>query len=173
MQRALEIIASGRDARRFEDPSDRTQRERVLAELAQRLQTPPPAPKRVPRRVREANDWAVGEHVAFQLVSGRWTILRVIGHHEDRGGRFAVCELLDWIGESIATAEPMAKRAVRGCVDRTRAPQFMLQGPRTKRDQTRVVRLRSSSKPSQRPGAYTIVAWKVVDGSLRTMLGVE
>lgn len=171
--KALDVIASGRDARRFDDPADRRRRERVLAELEQRLRTAPPAPKRVPRRVREANDWAVGEHVAFQLASGRWTILRVIGHHEDRGGRFAVFELLDWTGEQVAAAEPLAKRAVRRCLDRGCAPQFLLQQPRTKKDGARVVRLGSSSKPAQRPAGYTIIAWKIVDWSFRRMFGLE
>src|SRR5262249_22947020 len=98
---ALRIIDSGQDLTRWENSGDRTKREQVLAKLRARLLTPQPAPKHIAKPFKAANDWNLGEVLGFQLVSGRWVLLRLIGHHVDRGGRSAICELLNWTGDSL------------------------------------------------------------------------
>ena len=112
-QNALRIIDSGQDLRRWEHSRDRTKREKVLAKLRAQLLTPQPAPKHIAKPFKAANDWKLGEVVGFQLASGRWVLLRVIGHHEDRGGRSAVCELLNWTGDSILSRSEIERLDIR------------------------------------------------------------
>lgn len=155
------------DLARWESARDRARREAVLAKLRTQLLSPQPAAKRVPKTVTSANEWVVGDVIAFQLLSGRWVPMRVIGHHTDKGGRFAVCELLDWIGETIPSAEDIGPLAIR----RERGPrgvsQFLFQEPKTAKDQKRVVRTGVMSAASQRPGEYIAFVWPHVDRLMR------
>ena len=85
-------------------------RERILARLRTKLQSAPPAPKQVARAIKSLNEWKTGEVIGFRLLSDRWVLLRVIGHHEDRGGKFAVlrCEVLP----SCDSKEPLRKQQI-------------------------------------------------------------
>ncbi|HSE31027.1 MAG TPA: hypothetical protein VLA93_05585 [Pyrinomonadaceae bacterium] len=87
LQNALRVIDSAQDLAKWDDATDRRKRERVLAKLRTKLLSPPPPPKAVAKRIKSANEWQIGEVIAFRLMSGRWVLLRVIGHHEDRGGQ--------------------------------------------------------------------------------------
>src|SRR4029453_12261937 len=80
---ALRVIDEGRDLARWDSPCDRKKRGAVLAKLRAQLLSPQPAAKRLPRVVKSANEWAVGEVIALQLLSRRWVPMRVIGHHTD------------------------------------------------------------------------------------------
>src|SRR5437868_6595712 len=80
---ALRVIESGQDLRRWQGSKDQKKRAAVLEKVRQQLLSPPPPPKRVPRTIKEANDWQVGEVVGLRLLSGNWPLMRVIGHHVD------------------------------------------------------------------------------------------
>ena len=97
-QTALQIMDDGSDLIRWQNPKDRARRAEVLEKARAELLSAQPPAKRIPRSIKEANDWQIGEIIGFRLLSGKWTLLRVIDHHVDKGGRFAICELLDWIG---------------------------------------------------------------------------
>jgi hypothetical protein len=112
-QKALSIIESGQDLVRWENPGDRRKRVQVLAKLKLQLESPPLPCKPIPRTIKSATDWATGEIIGFRLLSGRWILMRVIGHHNDRGGRSAVCELLDWTGNSITDLPPVNSLSIR------------------------------------------------------------
>ncbi|HEX5322220.1 MAG TPA: hypothetical protein VFW40_00440, partial [Capsulimonadaceae bacterium] len=76
--RAEAIIADKSDLARWqEDPSLLRKREAVLAKLAEKLASPPPPPKKLPKRFRNHCDWAVGELIAYELLSGQKVIFRV------------------------------------------------------------------------------------------------
>ena len=170
---ALRLIGSGEDLRRWADPKDRKKRAAVLEKLREQLVSPQPAPKRVPRTVKSANDWSVGEVVGLQLKSGRWTLLRVIGHHEDKGGRYAVCELLDWVGEQFPSAEQIARTPIKREANQRGISQFGFEDPIKSKDQVRVQRLGISSRPGQRCGGYTFLVWPYMDKSLKDLFGLE
>ena len=170
---ALRVIDGGVDLLRWDDVSNRKKRATVLAELRERLLSPPPPPKRVPRRIRSANDWVVGEVVGFQLPSGKWTMLRVIGHHSDKGGRFAVCELLDWTGTAPPSAELIARLPVRRGQKARGTSQFLFQEPRKKKDQSRVAHWGIVSKPEQTPGGYAVFVWPYIDRWMKEDFGLE
>lgn len=161
---ALRLIGSGDDLKRRGDPKYRKKRAAVLEKLRERLVSPQPAPKRVPRTVKGANDWSVGEVVGLRLESGRWTLLRVIGHHEDKGGRYAVCELLDWVGEQFPPAEHIARMPIRREATPRGISQFGFQDPIKSTDRVRVQRLGLNSPPGQSFGGYTFLVWPSMDG---------
>ena len=170
---ALRVIESGADLRRWGDVSNRRKRATVLARLREQLLSPAPRPKRVPKRIRSANDWVVGEVVGFQLQSGKWTMLRVIGHHSDKGGRFAVCELLDWTGTGAPSAELIGGLPVRRGQSFGGTSQFLFQEPRKKKDQSRVARWGIASKVQQTAGGYTVFVWPHIDRMMKEVFGLE
>jgi hypothetical protein len=136
-KRALKIIKTGADLERWDIPSERKKREKVLEQLHAQLLKPPPSAKRIPKTHKSANEWQIGEIVAFCLLSNRWTLMRVIGHHEDKGGKFAVCQLLDWIGAEIPSKNIIDELAVRyrhGTTEITAYTTTCFHGRRTQKE---------------------------------------
>lgn len=170
---ALRLIATGEDLKRWDDSKDRKKRAAVLVKVREQLLSPQPPAKRVPRTVKGANNWLVGEVVGLQLKSGRWSLLRVIGHHEDKGGRHAVCELLDWVGDEFPAAEQVAKLPIKREANMRGISQFIFQDPIKSKDQARVKRLGIHSRPAQECGGYTGLMWPYVDRLLKEFFGVE
>jgi hypothetical protein len=170
-EEALRAIDSGADLRRWDDAKYHRKREAVLDKLATKLKSAAPPPKRIPKPFVAANDWRIGEVVAFRLRSGKFTLLRVLGHNVDKGGKSAVCELLDWVG-----AEPqdvsVGDLSVRECRGSS-APQFMLAEPRKKKDIERFSRMGIESMPSQLLGRFSVFVFPYVDEQLADMFGVE
>ena len=173
LRKALQIIDSGRDLARWPTASDHQKRERTLAKLRDKLLAPPPSPKHIPKPVRSATEWTTGEVIAFRLSSNRLALIRVIGHHEDKGGRSAVCELLDWTGESIPSAEEIRQLTVRREAAPRAISQFLFQEPRTKRDKARITRTGVHSVPAQQCGGYTALVWPYVDRYLHEIFGLD
>ncbi len=174
-QEALRAIESGQDLRRWDDARNRKKRAAVLEKARAQLLSPQPPAKRVPRRIKAANDWQVGELVGLRLQSGNWTPLRVIGHHTDKGGRYAICELLDWVGDEIPPAERLAEMPImnRRGSGPPKICQFMLGQARKKQDQARLRRLGIISTPSQKPGGYAVLIWPRLDWLLEDIFGIK
>ncbi len=102
LARALDIIDSGSDLARWgSGTKEHRKRAAVLIALRAQLVSPQPPEKRIKKRFRDTNDWKLGDLVAYRLHSGRFIVLRTIGHHLDRGGRAPVCEVIDWSGHDI------------------------------------------------------------------------
>jgi hypothetical protein len=98
--------------------------------------------------------------------------MRVIGHHTDKGGRFAICELLDWAGEEIPCLETISELSIKKEANPRGRSQFIFSEPRNKRDQSRVQRLGIVSTPAQHPGGYTCLVWPYVDKQLEEWFGL-
>ena len=170
----MEIIASGRDLERWGTPKLQKQRKAVLTAAAKQLESPAPPAKKVPKPHREANTWAVGEVLGLQLKSGRWTLIRVVGHFEDKGGRCAVVEVLNWIGEEIPAREEIdALGFLEARTPYYTATQFVFMEPRTKKDKLRLRRLGFTSPPKQACGGFSSLdSEKFMDAELETYFGM-
>ena len=172
-QEALRVIESGQDLARWDDTAYRKKRIAVLEKVRSDLLSPQPAPKRVPRTIISANDWSIGEVIAFRLLSGKKTLMRVIGHHGDKGGRSAVCELLDWVGNEIPDLKTISTLPFKKEENRRGISQFLFQEPRKKNDQSRIERLGLISTPAQKLGGYTALVWPYVDKMLEDLFGLK
>ena len=170
---ALQVIDDGTDLARWDDAQSRVKREVVLAKTRAELLAASPPAKRVPRTIREANEWHLGETIGFQLLSGKWTMFRVIGHHADKGGRFAVCELLNWVGEAFPSKDLIAELQIKKENTPRGISQFLFQEPRKKKEQARVVQLGVSTTPNQKLGGYTALVWPYVDNQLKEFFGLH
>jgi len=174
LEEALAVIDSGRDLARWDQPRDRTKRAAVLAKVRDQLLTPPPPPKRVATRIVATTTWEVGDVIAFRLLSGRQTLLRVIDLRDDKGGRIAVCELLDWIGEEIPPVGDIDRLGVRFQPGRNPIAAFMFCQPRRKADQARVRPTGLRSNPAQSRCRITAwCLWPQLDRLIHERFGVE
>jgi hypothetical protein len=169
---ALGVIESGADLLRWEDAKARRGRSLVLDELAATLRSEPPPAKRVAKAFVANNTWDVGEVVAYRLASKAWALFRVIGHHQDKGGRHAICEPLDWSGSEPPHPGELPPLSLRASA-RGRPPQFMLGEPRRKQDGARFVRTGTRSTPVQQPGGFMVFPFRYLDRLLRDMFGFE
>ena len=169
---ALAAIDSGRDLARWEDPRDRVKRAAVLTALRARLSSPPPPPKHVPRRVRHATGWQLGEVFALRLKSGRLTLLRVCDFHEEKDGRFAVFELLDWTGDAVPSPAEIQGQAPRRALNPS-GTVCLVPVPRRKTDEARLIPTGVVSPPSPTRGAMTFVSWSHLDRILLEVFGLE
>jgi hypothetical protein len=141
LERALVLIESGQDLDRWTG-RDRSKREAVLRTLRAKLLSPQPAPRKLTVRPRHETDWRVGEVVGYRLLSGDWTLLRVTMHHEDRGGRFAVLEVLDWRASRIPDDLDVDALPMKGRLDDpSKGLHLYFATPRLLKDRARFVRL--------------------------------
>jgi hypothetical protein len=174
--KALEIIDSGADLARWkEDTVALAKRRIVLERLRAQLESPMPAPKKVSRRFRNTNDWAVGSVHGYRLKSQQWCLFRVIGHHEDKGGRAPVVELLQWSGPELPADGEIAKLGVwrHRYPNGRESTQFMI-GATSGREQP-TARLRENiavSRPAQERGVFTVLLWRYLDRELEKLFGL-
>ena len=170
---ALQVIDNGTDLARWDVPKDRVKREAVLAKTRAELLSAPPPAKRIPRTVKESNDWRVGEMIGFQLLSGKWTLFRVIDHHADKGGRFAICELLNWVDDQLPPPEKIADLPIKKESSPRGISQFMFQQPKKKNDQARILRMGCSTAPEQTTGGYAVFVWPYVDRQFESIFDLR
>jgi hypothetical protein len=122
----------------------------------------------VSKRFREFKEWKTGELIAYRLLSGRFVVLRVIGHHTDKGGTSPVCELLDWVGDILPNTSQLKTIGIRKTSQARPMTQFMLGGTRAKeRPDERLRQLGISVKPSQTPIQFTVLLWRWFDDVLK------
>ena len=173
LQEALNVIGSGSDLAKWESGSkDFRKRKVVLDRLRTQLTSPQSPEKRIHKRFRDTNEWRVGELVAYRMQSGRFAILRTIGHHSDQGGTAPICELLDWSGEQLPQSfTSLDVRKSRGSNPIT---QFMLGRTRAnERPDNRLHVLAVNITPAQKPAGYTVVLWRWFDETLKEEFGLE
>ncbi|MFM7165602.1 MAG: hypothetical protein ACKO3T_10180 [Planctomycetaceae bacterium] len=166
---ALQLIDDGSDLARWDNSKDRAKRAAVLLKTRKELLSAPPPARRLTATIRQSNDWQPGELIGFRLLSGNWTLFRVIGQHTDEGGSFAVCEILDWVEDHLPSPEKISGLARRPVRSLNNISQFVFQQPRKKNEQARVVRLGCASAPQQSPGGYTVLPWPHVDRQLEAI----
>lgn len=170
-RQAFDVIENGSDLARWKSSAkDLKKRKLVLERLRLQLTSPQPPEKRIPKRFRDSNEWQVGDLVAYRLLSGRFVILRTIGHHTDKGGTGPICELLDWKGDQIPNSlESLGIRTGSGVRPIT---QFLIGRTRAKeRPNDRLRLLGINLKPSQNPGGFTVLLWKWFDKTLKEEFG--
>lgn len=168
---ALRWIDSGKNLERWPE-KQKKKREEVLDKAKQKLLSDPPAAKRVALEKKESNDWDVGEVLGLKLLSEKWVLIRVVGHHTDNGGRSAVCELLDWVGATLPSAQEVAGVGLRNAMAAHQRCPFLFEQPKKKADQQRLARTGIQSKPQQKPDGFTAFPWKFVDRLLLDVYGV-
>lgn len=173
IQTALRLIENEEDLGRWNTARERAHRERVLEKLRTQLLAPPPNPKHVPRTIKGASPWAVGEVLAFQLASKQWMLIRVIGHHTDKGGRNSVCELLDWTGDKPPPPDQISKLPIKVESAPRSTSQFLFQEPRTKKEQLRVVRTGFICPPAQKLAEYSVFVWPFMDRLFKETFGIS
>ena len=175
LQQALSAIDRGSDLSRWDvDSKDYRKRRGVLDKLRAQLTSSQPPEKRVSKRFRESNDWKIGELIAFRLISGGFVVLRVIGHHTDKGGTCPICELLDWTGDILPSESQLKTIGIRKTIREAQPmTQFMLGGVKAReRPDDRLRRLGINVKPSQEPGGFTVVLWRWFDRVLEERFGL-
>jgi hypothetical protein len=173
---ALRVIADGSDLRRWEESPDLPRRKAVLDKLRGKLDTPPPPAKRVSKKFRETCDWGVGEVIAYRLQSGRVVLFRVVGYHTDLGGRLPICDVLDWIGTEVPSADVIAalpcRRPVALLADR--GYETLGIGATSARElpKLRVTRTGIVTPPVGRADAWLFALWRMLDDALQRDFGL-
>jgi hypothetical protein len=173
---ALAVIEGGTDLQRWQAdaaPEFVAKRRLVLERLRQKLQSQPPAEKKVRKRFVDSTVWEVGDVYSYRLRSGSLVLLRVLGFHQDRGGRAPICEVLDWSGQVVPDQARLRrlgpKRATVGPLHQS---QFLF-GSVSRREYPKD-RLRLEAKgtrPRQRPHRFGIVLWRNADRDLEVLFG--
>jgi len=173
--KAVNIIDTGAELKRWaDDGSLLKKREQCLLRLkAQLLATPPPT-KKLPKVLKHETDWEIGELISYQLESGDYLLFRVIGYHNDKGGRFPVCELLDWKGLLLPPENKLPTIPIRVEATPRRFSQFMLSLPKGRKALPKKLRRTGIKiKPAQKPGGYASFPWKYLDRMLNEIFALS
>lgn len=175
--KALRVIDSGSDLKRWETAGSKgiSKRLALLSKLREQLVSPQPAQKKVPPPFRNSTSWAVGDVVAYRLLTLDYCLLRVIGHHTDRGGTSPVVELLDWTGATIPEASELRRIPIcrRIYPSGEACTQFMV-GATSNRGfpVDRLFETGISLKPTQKPKNYSVFLWRFLDKQLFDLFGL-
>ncbi|RPD43427.1 hypothetical protein [Paracnuella aquatica] len=105
-QKAIEVINTGSDLKRWEDEGDEklvAKRQRELVKLKEQLLSPQPAQKIIAKVYKEFTSFEVGDVFSYAHSSGKYALFRVIGHFVDNGGRRPTCEILDFFDTKLPT----------------------------------------------------------------------
>ncbi|WMI68176.1 hypothetical protein [Mangrovimonas sp. YM274] len=175
LDKTLEIIESGSDLERWkEDPKVLKKREYVITKLKQQLLTEQPKQKRIPKVYKEESTFNIGDIFSYQNKLENKALFRVIGIHQDSGGRFSVCELLDWFEKELPIknglfskgkidSAKLSKLRIRS-IDNDKT-QFMLGETvakyKPKDDWFELIK--TKSKPHQKCAGYSIIFWRNLD----------
>ena len=117
--RALQVIDSGVDLNRWAGNAKLIRaREAVLAKTRALLLSAQPPARRIAKPFRQANDWDVGELVSYRTASNQHVVLRVLGHHVDKGGTAPEVDLLDYYADAPPSPETAATLAPRPMVEK-------------------------------------------------------
>lgn len=175
LHEALKVIDNGTDLARWDAGSaDYKKRQIVLQKMRTQLRSPQPQLKLFRKRYRDTNEWEVGDLVSYRLLSSRFIIFRIIGHHTDKGGKSPICEVLDWIGEEIPEQETLRVLGVLKSNKPWENGQLMLGRTSAKqRPDARLTRLTTRLTPSQTPRRFSVINWKWLDRILREDFGLD
>jgi hypothetical protein len=106
---ALRAIDQGLGLDRWREagPAALKSRQTALAKARAVLVSPQPAARRIRPRYKDTCEWDAGELVAYQLKSGDWIVLHVLGPHPHQNGVGVIVQVLDWRGDEPPGAEPL------------------------------------------------------------------
>ncbi|PXX93824.1 hypothetical protein DIT71_03230 [Marinobacter vulgaris] len=175
-EKAIEVINSGCDLDRW-DGKDKEKRKIVLEKVKVQLESPQPVAKKVPKRFRDHCEWEVGEIISYTTLSQENILFRVIGYHEDKGGKGPVCELLNWKGKVIPGKFKLRFLGIK----KKEYPQgnytlsqFLI-GRTSEKElpKCRVRQVGMHLKPSQKVGGFTVFLWKHLDKELEEFFGIN
>jgi len=173
--KAISIIDLGSDLDRWEGKS-RTQRSKVLEKAKEKIESSQPAEKKIQKIFRSQCNWEVGELIAYKTISEKKVLFRVIGHHEDKGGKSPICELLNWQGDKIPNKLRLRFMGIKkrkypnGHID----TQFGLgQSTENQFPKERIERTGIVLKPSQQAGPYMDFPYAHLDERLKEFFGIE
>lgn len=182
-EKTLEIIDSESDLERWKNDSKNLKKRRLAIEkLKQQLLTEQPKEKRLPKVYREASKFNVGDVFSYQNGLEKKALFRVINIHQDKGGRFAVCELLNWFSKDLPMTKSLfskpkvnVKRIANLRVKEIErgTKQFML-GENAAKYQPKddcFELITSNSKPRRKGSGYAIINWRDLDDRLIQVFG--
>jgi hypothetical protein len=176
-QKALAIIDQGNDLNRWKDNNVQYQkRKKVLQKLKNQLLSPQPIPKKIPKRFRNSTDWEIGDVVSYKTLSDKYILFRVIGFHEDKGGRAPVCELLDWIGQIIPSEKEINKLKIKIHKEKNNytVSKFLIGSTSVREFPVKRVKLiLKNSQTSQNTGVCVGCVWRFLDRQLKEIFNIE
>jgi hypothetical protein len=144
--KAIEIIDSGRDLERFfDEPKIREKRAAALTALKTTLNGPPRPLRKIKPVTKVFTSWPPGLVLRYRLASGRSCLFRVVGHKEDKGGRYAIFEVLRENSDRPPSALRIA--LTQGALDKAGKLHQIIVPSRP----ARALRKPTSDDPSPRP----------------------
>lgn len=113
--KAISIIESGGDLKRWlRDPVSQNKRKKVLEKLKKQLLSPPPAPKKVPKKFVAQTNFEPGDALIYQLLSGKYIVLKVVSiKRYPSGDCYPILEVCNWIGNEVPSKEGVNNLEIR------------------------------------------------------------
>lgn len=163
-QKAIEIIDSGIDLEKWkEDKNDYKKRVKVLENLKMQLMSPQPPEKKMKKVFKSYNPFELYDAISYKLLSGKFTILKVISEDENNGNVSPVFEVCDWVGDNIPNIEVINELP---CIRDGQGKIGML-GVRDFPKKRISVIAKNVKVVNKELGQYWHTAWKMFDEYLR------
>jgi hypothetical protein len=169
--KAIAVIDSGKDLRRWADSRLIEKRAEVLRKLKDQLLSPQPAPKNIRVQKPQVPPWSCGDYVSYRLASGQFVIFYVEAANE---GHDVKCSLLDWVGCELpddATILTLPKRLPARMRD-TRFSIYTMKKRGIPFARLKVLNVKNLEAVPDRGGGWCF-DWKDIDYHLKDSWGLE
>lgn len=188
---AIQAIDSGAALRPWKGGKDERKRAAVLEKTRNQLNDPQPPARKVAKVFRATCDWQPGQLIGYQLLSGSYIAFQVVELHTDKGGTGPVCEIYDWQGPALPSAQTLANCPMRAQVSQdweknrtvpARPPQYrlmILQAGKREFPSTRLFPLpgqldvQHPPKPKGKPNPTLVCLWRNLDKTLGMHFGLR
>lgn len=174
-EKAVQVIESGKDLDRWKEeyPNNARKREQYLEKLKAKLLLPQPQKKKVSKQFKDYTNWKKGDVISYRLKSTDYILMRVIGYHEDKGGKSPVFELLDWVGQQIPDKKEIKKIPIKRSPTYSHITQFLI--GRLKEEELPIDRVKIIAKRlkcAQKCNGYMGFLWRTLDRQLEEVFGI-
>jgi hypothetical protein len=107
---ALRIVDEGLDLKKWEGSPGRRKRATALAQVREKIASPPPAAKPIPKPLPvQLPGWAFAEVIGVRLPNGKLALLHMIAYRKCSryGVKAPVVSVLNWTEDGIPTAQDL------------------------------------------------------------------
>lgn len=173
-KKALQIIESGDDLKRWEGSNDYNKRNVVLTKLHNKLVSNPPPEKKVKKPYIQSTPFEKGQIISLQLKNGKYCLIGIVDIKKQyQGDTYPLAELYDYYSDQDPTNQEIQKLKTKriaeaithGGLTIQSSQQFLIlsSGVRDTTPMKRIKILKDETAKKINPGTQKTWFWKTIE----------
>lgn len=176
-KKAIEIIDSDMNLDLWDDEeaskSDYKKRKNVLLKLKDQLLSPQPQVKKIKKVIKYLTEFELGDAFAYEYKTGKYVILKVVDIAETSGETSPICEVSDWIGETLPSIEEIMKLKPRKNKFNEIIDIYICQYKKNEYPRDKIKIIAKNLQVRQKENGTPLFSWSELDECLSNYFGFE